>query len=160
MCQELAGQLQRDLLPKLEPAGVRLVAVGIGKPETAAEFCEHTSLSPQVLFADPTNAVGTALDLPYGEARTFGFTDDLSSYKAVWERLRRDGARDLVSAALRWKIWLPPTPPKESGLGRFAYGMQQGGVLVFAGDELVFEHRDPSTAAHANLEQVAEAALR
>ena len=160
MCQELAGQLSSTLAPRLEAAGVGLVAIGIGTPEVAAEFSAHTSLSSKLLYADPTNAVGTALNFPKGVPRTFGFTAGLESYRAVLGRLQDDGARDLVRAALRWKLWLPPPPPAESGLGRFDYGMQQGGVLVFAGERLVWEHRDPSTAAHANLEEVAQAATR
>ena len=154
MCQEYAGVLQSTWKPRLDAAGVPLIAIGIGKPETAAEFSAHTSLAPDVLFADPTNAVGTALNFPKGVPRTFGFTKDLDSYVAVWKRLKADGAQDLVRALLRWKVWLPPPPPEESGLGRFDYGMQQGGVLVFQGANLLYEHRDPSTAAHADLDEV------
>ena len=156
MCQELAGQLQTKKRV-FEEAGVRLVAIGIGNSDVAAEFSEHTQLSPEILYADPTNAVGSALDFPKGVARSFGFTKDLSSYKAVFQR--PDNAKDLVRAALRWKIWLPPAPPEDSGLGRFDYGIQQGGVLVFAGDELVFEHRDPSSACIMEHKRAADVAM-
>jgi len=127
-------------------------------PETAVEFSAHTSLSTDVLYADPTNSVGSALNqnnnFQKGVGLTFGFTPGLDSYVAVLERLKRDGALDLVRAFMRWKVWLPPPPPEDTGLGRFDLGMQQGGVLIFEGESLLFARADPSTASHANLEEV------
>lgn len=40
-----------------------------------------------------------------------------------------------------------------------SHRLQQGGVFVFDGRELLFSHYDPSTGAHADLEDVIRAAL-
>ena len=65
-------------------------------------------------------------------------------------RSSADGAADLVAATSRWKPWLPPKADQ---------GLQQGGAFVFEGDRLLFQHRDPSTGAHADLNTLLRVAL-
>jgi len=57
--------------PKLALGGVQLVAVGIGTPERAKEFCELTGFPPSQLLADPENECYDALQLNKGAALTF-----------------------------------------------------------------------------------------
>ena len=142
-CQELAAQLARDVLPALEGSRAKLLTVGIGTPERAREFCSHVGFPAEALYADPENAAYDALQLQKGVVDTF-FTPD--TLFAILRRLQADGAADLVAATSRWKPW-----PAQGGPG-----LQQGGAFVFEGDRLLFQHRDPSTGAHADLKRCCE----
>ena len=146
-CQELAAQLARDVKPRLDEAECKLLAVGIGTPERAREFCEHVGFPAASLYADPENDAYTALGLKKGVQTTF-FTIDTPL--AILKRAQQDGATDLLAATSRWKPWLPPKSDQ---------GLQQGGAFVFEGAELLFQHFDPSTGAHADLSSVLGAAL-
>lgn len=146
-CQELAAQIGRDLKPSLDEAGVGLVCVGIGTSARAKEFCEHVGFPEGSLYSDPDNQCYTALGLKSGFATTFL---QPSTPLSIAARLKDDGATDLRDATARWKPWIPP---------RLEQGLQQGGMLVFQGGSLLWSHYDPSTGAHADLNQVKEAAL-
>ena len=146
-CQELAAQLARDVKPRLDEAGCKLLAVGIGTDERARQFCEHVDFPQELLFADPDNAAYDALGLKKGWQTTF-FTIDTPL--SILKRATKDGAQDLVDATSRWKPWLPPKSDQ---------GLQQGGSFVFEGDQLLFQHYDPSTGAHADLDTLLEAAV-
>ena len=146
-CQELAATLARDALPRLQQAGVRPLCVGIGTRERAVEFCEHVGFPQEFLYADPENAAYTALGLKKGWKTTF-FT--IETPLSIAKRIQKDGAQDLIAATSKWKPWLPPKSDQ---------GLQQGGAFVFEGEALLFEHLDPSTGAHAELENILSAAL-
>ena len=60
-CQELAAQLARDVKPRLDEAGCKLLAVGIGTDERAREFCKHVGFPATNLYADPENEAYDAL---------------------------------------------------------------------------------------------------
>ena len=146
-CQVLAAQLARDVLPALDGSRAKLLTVGIGTPERAREFCSHVGFPAEALYADPENAAYDALQLQKGVVDTF-FTPDTPF--AILRRLQADGAADLVAATSRWKPWLPPKADQ---------GLQQGGAFVFEGERLLFQHRDPSTGAHADLNTLLRVAL-
>jgi len=146
-CQELAAQIARDVLPRLTEAGVATRCVGIGTLETARKFCDHVGFPRENLLADPENAGYDALGLKKGWATTFLTPDTPLS---ILKRAQDDGAKDLIKATSRWKPWLPPKSDQ---------GLQQGGVFVFEGSTLLFCYYDPSTGAHADLEDVIQAAL-
>mmetsp|Transcript_25050 Transcript_25050/g.42844 ORF Transcript_25050/g.42844 Transcript_25050/m.42844 type:complete len:157 (-) Transcript_25050:406-876(-) len=146
-CQELAATIARDALPKLLEANVALRCVGIGTVERGQEFCEHVGFPPELLFSDPENAAYSALGLKKGVETTF-FTIDTPL--SILERAKKNGAKDLIEATSRWKAWLPPKNDQ---------GLQQGGAFVFEGDTLLFGHYDPSTGAHADLDDVLRAAI-
>ena len=55
-----------------------------------------------------------------------------------------------LDATKRWKPWLPPKSDQ---------GLQQGGAFVFEGDKLLFQHYDPSTGAHVDLDDLLRAAV-
>ena len=38
-------------------------------------------------------------------------------------------------------------------------GLQQGGAFVFEGDKLLFQHYDPSTGAHVDLDELLQTAV-
>mmetsp|Transcript_45791 Transcript_45791/g.73137 ORF Transcript_45791/g.73137 Transcript_45791/m.73137 type:complete len:151 (-) Transcript_45791:37-489(-) len=146
-CQELAGQIARDVLPKLTEAGVTLRCVGIGTLETAQKFCDHVGFPCENLLVDPENAGYEALELKKGVGTTF-FTIDTPL--SILKRAQLDGAEALINATTKWKPWLPPKQDQ---------GLQQGGAFVFDGEKLLFSHYDPSTGAHANLEDVVQVAI-
>ena len=54
---EQALQLRRDVLPVLEPAGVKLFAVGIGSHGSAREFAEALDFPAELLLADESEDV-------------------------------------------------------------------------------------------------------
>mmetsp|Transcript_157808 Transcript_157808/g.278612 ORF Transcript_157808/g.278612 Transcript_157808/m.278612 type:complete len:151 (+) Transcript_157808:512-964(+) len=146
-CQELAGQIARDVLPRLTEADVALRCVGIGTLETAQKFCDHVGFPREYLFTDPENSAYDALGLKKGLGITF-FTIDTPF--SILKRAQDDGAKDLLNATSKWKPWLPPKSDQ---------GLQQGGAFVFEGSKLLFSHFDPSTGAHADLEDVLKAAI-
>ena len=146
-CQELAAQLARDVKPRLDEACCKLLAVGIGTDERAREFCKHVGFPAANLYADPENEAYDALGLNKGWGTTF-FTIDTPL--SILKRAQDDGAKDLIDATSRWKPWLPPKSDQ---------GLQQGGAFVFEGESLLFQHFDPSTGAHADLDDVLRAAL-
>lgn len=147
-CQELAAQIQQQVKPALDQKQIALVCVGIGTPERAKEFCAHVGFPEENLYADPENGCYDALALYKGVQRTFFTADTPLSIAA---RLQKDGAQELVKATARWKPWIPP---------KLDQGLQQGGLFVFDGPQLKFSHYDPSTGAHANLDDVLNAALQ
>jgi len=100
------------------------------------------------LFADPENTCYSSLGLKKGVVTTF-FNQETPF--SILARAQNDGAKDLVDALSRWKPWIPP---------KLDQGLQQGGTFVFAGNQEVFQHFDPSTGAHADLNQVLTAALK
>ena len=69
---------------------------------------------------------------------------------AILARAKNDNAKDLLDATKRWKPWLPPKSDQ---------GLQQGGAFVFEGDKLLFQHYDPSTGAHVDLDDLLQAAV-
>jgi hypothetical protein len=145
-CQELAAQLERDVRPKLEEAGVRCVVVGIGTVDAGREFCAHVGVEPAGLLADPTNAAYSALGLNAGLGTLVTWDTSFS-----FLRRARDGSLgDIARATARWKPILPP---------RADQGLQQGGAFVFEGRQLLFRHVDAGTGAHAELDDVLRAAL-
>lgn len=73
-----------------------------------------------------------------------------STPKAILERFQANKYQDLARALRDWKPWIPP---------KLEQGLQQGGVLVFEGETLLYERHDPSTGAHAPIDEVIDAAL-
>lgn len=132
--------------PVLAEKGVRFVAVGIGTVERAREFCLHVGFPSERLLADPENKAYDALGLFKGVTTTFF---EPTTPFAILDRFQKDEAGDLLQALGRWKPWIPP---------KLEQGLQQGGVFVFKGSEMVYSHYDPSTGAHADLGTVLAAA--
>lgn len=136
------------MLPALAARDVALVCVGIGTPAKALQFCDHVGFPTDALFADPTNGCYDALGLKAGVATTFF---DPATPRAILARVQADDrAADLRTALARWQPWIPP---------KLSQGLQQGGIIVFDGPRTLFSHYDPSTGAHASLEEVLAVAL-
>ena len=108
----------------------------------ARHFAWTTDCAPKMA----ENAAYDALGLYRGVERTFLRAETPLS---ILDRLTSDGAADLADVLPKWKPWLPP---------RQSQGLQQGGTLVFCGEEELLRHYDEATGAHASLEDVAVAA--
>lgn len=134
--------------PKLDEMGVKLLLVSIGTYERSQDFAKETGFPKECLYADPDNAAYDALGFNKGVTKTFF---DPSTPFAIKDRIEKDGASDLRDVLPRWKPWLPPKADQ---------GLQQGGLLVFSGQECVYRHDDPSTGAHADMAKVIEAAAK
>ncbi|CAD7702888.1 unnamed protein product [Ostreobium quekettii] len=145
--QELARQLRRDVIPILQPAGVKLFLVSIGPPERGLEFCKVTNFPPEQMLADPDNILYDAVGFYRGVGVTFfNYNTPLS----ILRRFLKNGAADLGEAMQLWKIWIPP---------KIEQSLQQGGSLVFQGSECVFANYEEATGAHVDLDALVRAAL-
>jgi len=69
---------------------------------------------------------------------------------AILDRIKRDGAKDLLGVLSNWKVWIPPEQSQ---------ALQQGGTFVFAGERCIYQHFDKSTGDHAPLKAVLDAAI-
>mmetsp|Transcript_5815 Transcript_5815/g.15496 ORF Transcript_5815/g.15496 Transcript_5815/m.15496 type:complete len:114 (+) Transcript_5815:496-837(+) len=110
-------------------------------------FVEVTGFPETNLFVDPENITYTALGLAKGVGQTFFSWDTPLAFK---ERIEQGRMGDLAEIMPRWQPWVPPKQDQ---------AFQQGGMLVFEGDKVLFSHKDPSTSAHADLEEVKRVAL-
>ena len=117
--------------------GVGLKFVSIGTTEKAKTFIKETEFPIENLYADPENECYDALDFYKGFGRTF-FNSE--SAKAI--KKRRDEGKDGDMKAVLPR-YTPIIPPKLS------QGLQQGGLYVFAGEETVYEYKDPGTLVNA-----------
>jgi len=135
-------------VPQLRAEGVKLLAVGIGTPERGAEFADHVGFDPEHLFTDPENCLYTTLNFKK-DVGSLAF--NAATPFALLDRVKTGKTQDLSNALARWKPWIPP---------KLDQGLQQGGVLVFQGHDLLFERKDPSTGAHVNLDTLLKVALQ
>lgn len=139
-------------MDELEAAGVKLAMVSIGLPEKGQQLVEHLEFDKgaDYLFVDPDNVLYDELDLNRGVQRTFF---NINTPFAFLKRIqKKDGLKDLVDILGRWSraIFIPPKQEQ---------AFLQGGTFVFNGPCTVYAHYDPSTAAHAEVEQVMKIAL-
>lgn len=135
-CWELASNL-KEYKDKFESAGVKLIAVGVGTPEKARLLAERLPFPMEYLFADPERKAYDVLGLYYGFRRTFF---NPASAK-VWSRLEsmQKATKNYTMAA---------TPDDRSGV------LQQGGMFVFKGKQLLYARKDEGTCDHAPLDDV------
>lgn len=134
-------------MDELEARGVNLVLVSIGVPEKGQKLVQHLEFAKgaDYLFVDPKNALYDALNLNFGVDRTFF---NINTPLAFLERFTtKDGTKDLGTILSKWSkaFFIPPKQDQ---------AFNQGGTFVFDGERTVFAHYDPSTAAHAKVEDV------
>ncbi|KAK9834214.1 hypothetical protein WJX84_000088 [Apatococcus fuscideae] len=67
--------------PEMDSAGVSLVAIGIGTPDTGAEFCKRSGFLADNLYCDPDKTLYTSLSFRRGWMSTL-FT--WRSFPALW----------------------------------------------------------------------------
>merc|ERR1712216_606053 len=64
---------------------------------------------------------------------------------ALASRVVSGDTADLSDALRTWKAWIPP---------KLEQGLQQGGLFCFDGEKTIFQHYDPSTGVHADMDAV------
>jgi len=73
---------------------------------------------------------------------------------AIWDDIKSGRISTLKEVLKTWTktpLWHPPKSDQ---------ALQQGGVVIFEGNEPTWVHRDPSTGAHADMEEVIRVATR
>ncbi|XP_054823002.1 thioredoxin-like protein AAED1, chloroplastic [Prosopis cineraria] len=137
-CWELASTL-KEYKSRFDSVGVKLIAVGVGTPNKARILAERLPFPMDCLYADPERKAYNVLDLYYGVGRTF-----LNPASAkVFSRY------DSFQKALK-NYTIEATPDDTSGV------LQQGGMLVFKGRQLLYARKDEGTGDHAPLDDIFE----
>lgn len=138
-CWELASVL-KDSMAKFDSAGAKLIAIGVGTPEKARILADRLPFPLDSLYADPERKAYNVLGLYHGLGRTFF---NPASAK-IYSRL------DYIKKATK-NYTLEATPADLTGV------LQQGGMFVFRGKELLYSWRDEGTGDHAPLDDVLSA---
>ncbi|KAI4381024.1 hypothetical protein MLD38_007142 [Melastoma candidum] len=137
-CWELASSL-RDVKARFDAAGVKLIAVGVGTPDKAQILAERLPFPMDCLYADPTRKAYDVLGLYFGLGRTFfnpASTKVFSRFDAIQKALKN--------------YTISATPDDRSSV------LQQGGMFIFKGKELLYARKDEGTGDHAPLDDVFE----
>ena len=160
-------QLRRDALPALEAANVGLAVVGIGSLDAGETFATRTEFPKSMLYVDDSDesetyrAAGTrnTKRKPDGKA-------DFEGIGSMWSQATNDALKERGKAdldAITGSLFNPgiykPLMPKGSTMTRsMEKTMVQGGSFVFEGDDVLFEHYDESSGAHAGIDDILKAA--
>ncbi|XP_027346679.1 thioredoxin-like protein AAED1, chloroplastic [Abrus precatorius] len=133
---ELASAL-KESKERFDSTGVKLIAVGVGTPNKARMLAERLPFPMDCLYADPDRKAYNVLNLYYGFGRTF-----LNPVSAqVFSRF------DALQKAVK-NYTIAATPDDRSGV------LQQGGMFVFKGKQLLYARKDEGTGDHAPLDDV------
>mmetsp|Transcript_99985 Transcript_99985/g.173478 ORF Transcript_99985/g.173478 Transcript_99985/m.173478 type:complete len:166 (-) Transcript_99985:67-564(-) len=160
----MAVQLVRDVLPKLNKAGVKLFAVGIGSAESALTFAERTGFPASQLLTDESEETDAYVAL--GTRNTQRDEKGKMVFEGVgsmWsERTNdaiktrgRDDLNGVVGSLFKPGIYTPLMPKGPKAMDRT---FVQGGTFIFDGSKSLFEHYDFSSGDHADLEEVVQVA--
>lgn len=135
-CWELASAL-KESKSRFDSAGVKLIAVGVGAPNKAQILAERLPFPMDCLYADPDRKAYDFLDLYYGFGRTF-FNPASAKVFSRFDALQKAVKNYTIEA----------TPDDRSGV------LQQGGMFVFRGKELLYAWKDEGTGDHAPLDDI------
>ncbi|WVZ23015.1 hypothetical protein V8G54_001559 [Vigna mungo] len=133
---ELASAL-KESKERFDSAGVKLIAVGIGSPNKARMLANRLPFPMDCLYADPDRKAYDVLNLYYGFGRTF-FNPASAKVFSRFHALQKAVKNYTIEA----------TPDDRSGV------LQQGGMFVFGGKELLYARKDEGTGDHAPLDDV------
>ncbi|KAL2322873.1 hypothetical protein Fmac_027252 [Flemingia macrophylla] len=135
-CWELAPAL-KEYKARFDSAGVKLIAVGVGSPSKARILAERLPFPMDCLYADPDRKAYNVLDLYFGLGRTF-FNPASAKVFSRFAALQKAAKNYTIQA----------TPDDISGV------LQQGGMFVFRGKQLLYARKDEGTGDHAPLDDV------
>ena len=159
--------MRRDALPALEAANVGLAVVGIGSLDAGETFASRTEFPKSMLYVDDSDesetyrAAGTrnTKRKPDGKA-------DFEGIGSMWSQATNDALKergkkdlDMITGSLFQPGIYTPLMPKGSTMTRsMEKTMVQGGSFVFEGNDVLFEHYDESSGAHAGIDDILKAA--
>ncbi|KAJ4963565.1 hypothetical protein NE237_023504 [Protea cynaroides] len=135
-CWEFASVL-KEFKPRFDSAGVELIAVGVGTPNKARLLSERLPFPLDCLYADPDRKAYDVLGLYYGFSRTF-FNPASAKVFSRFEALQKAVKNYTIEA----------TPDDRSSV------LQQGGMFIFKGKQLVYARKDEGTGDHASLDEI------
>ncbi|KAF7828596.1 thioredoxin-like protein AAED1, chloroplastic [Senna tora] len=135
-CWELASALKENK-SRFDSAGVKLIAVGVGAPNKARILAERLPFPMDCLYADPECKAYKILDLYHGFGRTF-FNPASAKVLSRFDALQKAVKNYSIEA----------TPDDRSGV------LQQGGMFVFKGKQLLYARKDEGTGDHAPLDDI------
>lgn len=135
-CWELASAL-KESQARFDSAGVKLIAVGVGSPDKARILAERLPFPMDSLYADPDRKAYDVLGLYFGLGRTF-FNPASAKLFSRFEALQKAVKNYTIEA----------TPDDRSSV------LQQGGMFVFKGKQLLYARKDEGTGDHAPLDDV------
>ncbi|PIA53573.1 hypothetical protein AQUCO_00900270v1 [Aquilegia coerulea] len=135
-CWEFASGL-KDSKPKFDAAGVKLIAVGVGTPNKARILADRLPFPLDSLYCDPDRKAYDVLGLYYGLGRTFFNPASAKVFS------RFDALREAVK-----NYTIEATPDDRSSV------LQQGGMFVFKGKQLLYSRKDEGTGDHAPLNEI------
>ncbi|ONI02707.1 hypothetical protein PRUPE_6G216800 [Prunus persica] len=135
-CWELASAL-KESKARFDSAGVKIIAVGVGSPDKARILAERLPFPMDSLYADPDRKAYNVLGLYYGLGRTF-FNPASAKVFSRFEALQKAVKNYTIEA----------TPDDRSSV------LQQGGMFVFKGKQLLYARKDEGTGDHAPLDDI------
>ncbi|KAK3021925.1 hypothetical protein RJ639_045219 [Escallonia herrerae] len=135
-CWELASEL-KESKARFDSAGVKLIAIGVGTPDKARILAERLPFPSDCLYADPERKAYDVLGFYYGFGRTF-FNPASAKVFSRFEALQKAVKNYTIEA----------TPDDRSSV------LQQGGMLVFKGKQLLYARKDEGTGDHAPLDDI------
>ncbi|KAG1366666.1 thioredoxin-like protein AAED1, chloroplastic [Cocos nucifera] len=135
-CWELASVL-KDAKPRFDSAGVKLIAVGVGTPDKACILADRLPFPLDCLYADPDRKAYDVLGLYYGLSRTF-FNPASAKVFSRFDSLKKAVKNYTIAA----------TPDDRASV------LQQGGMFVFKGKQLLYARKDEGTGDHAPLDEI------
>ncbi|KAK7250433.1 hypothetical protein RIF29_32870 [Crotalaria pallida] len=135
-CWELASAL-KESKARFDSAGVKLIAVGVGTPDKARILAQRLPFPMDCLYADPERKAYNLLNLHYGFGRTF-FNPASAKVFSRFDALQKAVKNYTIEA----------TPDDTSGV------LQQGGMFVFRGKQLLYARKDEGTGDHAPLDDI------
>ncbi|KAJ0967708.1 hypothetical protein J5N97_024625 [Dioscorea zingiberensis] len=135
-CWELASNL-KGAKSSFDSAGVKLIAVGVGTSDKARILAERLPFPLDCLYADPNRKAYDVLGLYYGLGRTFFNPASVKIFS------RSESIKKAVK-----NYTMAATPDDKSSV------LQQGGMFVFKGKQLLYARKDEGTGDHAPLDEI------
>eukprot|EP00246_Nothoceros_aenigmaticus_P004249 TRINITY_DN156_c0_g1_i1.p1 TRINITY_DN156_c0_g1~~TRINITY_DN156_c0_g1_i1.p1 ORF type:complete len:274 (-),score=46.03 TRINITY_DN156_c0_g1_i1:300-1121(-) len=133
-CWEFAKKV-KEIKPQLDALGVKLVTVGVGKPDKARILVEKLGYPLENLYCDDERRAYNALELTFGVQSTF-----LNPSIPIKALGKLNELKDIFTGG-----YVPSSTDNKDGV------LQQGGVYIFKGQEVLYGRKDEHAGDHPDL---------